>query len=271
MCSTRLVYAPPESSLEPQKLVATSYFVVGQISHLYLTITVVMIPFILNPFRWAIYSYLAAWPIIIQILGHQTLSAHATILTLFLLACDLSLALGFALLALFLTTKGAAFLSMISPIFNLLLNVAEPMFLFIETIIVVDIVRSFNRWISRQSNIRDEDSQDLSNWEPPLTRGSLLTRISVVLLALASYVGTYFIIQEAKQWLDATGLDVPIQFNHAIAMLVTLQLVAFTATIYKEEGILSETAIIALTAAIPIFIASWSYHNMKTSSSVVTR
>lgn len=243
-----------------------------------------LLPFIFNPFsfaiRWLPALYLAAWPIIIQTLGRDALITHAIVLILFILVCDItretmlkligidliSLPTGVALLAVLLTEKGFTFLSMITPIFSGLLVLAEPIFLFIETFIIMEMIRNFNRWISSLSNIRDENSQDLSSWEPPLTRASITVRFVVVLIAIASYIATYMIIQESKALLGHDVKEVPIQFNHAIAMLVTLQLISLSATIYKEEGILSETAIVALVASVPIFIASWSYYHLKATS-----
>lgn len=138
----------------------------------------------------------------------------------------------------------------------------EPLFLIIELYLVMDMVKRFNKWMSEKANVRDEDSHDLSTWEPPLARESIVARFFVILITLLSYIGVYIIIQESKVFLG-TGDDVPIHFNQAIAALVTLQLIAFSATVYKEEGILSESALVALVASIPILIASWSYYHLK--------
>lgn len=129
----------------------------------------------------------------------------------------------------------------------------------------MNIVGSFNKWISQQSNVRDEEAQDLSQFDPPLTRTSLVMRIVVILVTVICYLCTYLIIQESKTLLGADQ-ETPIHFNHAIALLVTLQLVAFSLTIYKEHGIISETAMVALAASIPIFIASWSFFYLKTTT-----
>lgn len=83
-------------------------------------------------------------------------------------------------------------------------------------------------------------------------------------------MGTYLIIQESKALLGSDG-DIPVHFNHAIALLVTLQIVAFSTTIYKEGGVLSESALVALVASIPIFIAAWSYYHLKVSISAQSR
>lgn len=90
-------------------------------------------------------------------------------------------------------------------------------------------------------------------------------RAFVILLTLFSYVGVYVIIQESKNLLSYPNTEdnVPQTFNHAIAALVTLQLIALSMTIYKEEGILSESAMISFLAAVPIFIASLSYYHAK--------
>lgn len=242
-----------------------------------------LLTLLINPFsfivRWLPALYLAAWPIIIQTLGQDALLLHAVILILFILTCDItrqlmlhligfdlfSLPAGVLLLAMLLSDKGATLLSIIIPASGTLLVIVEPIFLILETYIIMEMLRSLNRWISHMSNIRDEDSNDLSNWEPPLTRGSIIMRFVVLLLTLASYLATYMIVQESKQLLGVDEKVFPIQFNHAIALLVTLQLISVTTTVYKENGILSESAMVCLTAAVPIFIASWSYYHMKTA------
>jgi len=164
-----------------------------------------------------------------------------------------------------ISNKGSQFLSLVNPIFSTMLVFMEPFFLMIEVYIAIDMIKSFNKWISTHANVRDEASQDLSNWEPPLTRTSLLVRTFVVLISIFSYIATYVLIQESKFLLSVAD-QVPINFNHAFAALVTLQVIAFSATIYKDEGILSESAMVALLAAVPIFIASWSYHNLRQTS-----
>lgn len=242
-----------------------------------------LLPLLFNPFsmivNWLPGLYLAAWPIIIQTLGRETLVTHALVLILFILTCDitrqmmlktigfdlLSFPLGIALLLALTTGKGATFLSLIKPIFGGLLVIVEPAFLVIEIYLFMDMLKSFNRWISTLANVRDDDSQDLSSWEPPLTRGAVIARIFIILITIFSYIGVYLIIQESKSLLG-TGSDIPVNFNHAIAALVTLQVLAFSATIYKEEGVLSESALVALLASIPIFIASWSYYHLKETS-----
>lgn len=111
------------------------------------------------------------------------------------------------------------------------------------------------------ANIRDEDSHDLSSWEPPLATGSIVARIFVILITILSYIGVYMIIQESKSLLGQAD-NVPSNFSNAMNALITLQIIALTTTIYKEEGILSESAMIALLASIPILVASWSYSNL---------
>lgn len=163
------------------------------------------------------------------------------------------------------TDKGAALLSLVRPVFGSLLTTIEPLFLLLELYVFLGLIKSLNRWLSKLANVRDEGSQDLSNWEPPLTRVSLTMRAFVILLTLFSYVGVYVIIQESKNLLSYPNTEdnVPQTFNHAIAALVTLQLIALSMTIYKEEGILSESAMISFLAAVPIFIASLSYYHAK--------
>lgn len=141
----------------------------------------------------------------------------------------------------------------------------EPLFLLLELYVFVGMIRSFNRWLTKLANVRDEESQDLSNWEPPLTRSSIIVRAFVILMTLLSYAGVFAIIQQSKSFLaQAIGEEeIPVTFNHAIAALVTLQLIAISLTIYKEDGILSESAMIALLASVPIFVASLSYYHAK--------
>lgn len=174
----------------------------------------------------------------------------------------ISLPAGIALLAALVTDNGTLFLSYISPLFSGLLVIVEPFFLIMELYLVIDMIRTFNQWLSEKSNLRDEESHDLSTWDPPLARESIVARFFVILITILSYIGVYIIIQESKHLLTLED-NIPVHFNHAIAALVTLQLIAFSATVYKEEGILSESALVALVAAIPILIASWSYHNLK--------
>lgn len=154
-------------------------------------------------------------------------------------------------------------LSVLRPVFGGTLAFIEPLFLLLELYVFLDIIRSFNRWLASLSQIRDEDSQDLSSWEPPLTRGSILVRGLIILLTLFSYVGVYIIVQESKQFLGLDETNVPLIFNHAIAAIVTLQLISISLTIYKEEGVLSESAMVCLLASVPIFIASLSYYHAK--------
>lgn len=146
-----------------------------------------------------------------------------------------------------------------------MLTFIEPVFLVLELYVFIGMIKNFNRWLTKLANVRDEESQDLSNWEPPLTRGSLTVRAFVILLTLLSYIGIYFIIQESKSLLSFSSQEqeIPLTFNHAIAVLVTLQLIALSLTIYKEDGILSESAMIALLASVPIFVASLSYYHAK--------
>lgn len=146
--------------------------------------------------------------------------------------------------------------------FGTALAAVEPVFLLIETYIVMNMVYNFNKWISKQSNIRDEEAQDLSQFDPPLTRTSLIMRVVVILITLSCYMGTYLVIQESKALLGGDQ-EIPIHFNHAVALLVTLQLIAFSLTIFKEDGIISESAMVALLASVPILIASWSYYHLK--------
>ena len=166
-----------------------------------------------------------------------------------------------------MTDKGASFLSIIKPLFNSTLAISEPIFLMLEVYIVMDLVKAVNRWISTQSNIRDEETQDLSSWEPPLTRTSIFIRTLVILMTIAGYIATYLMIQESKSLL---GTETPVLFNHTIAVLVSLQLIAISATIYKEEGILSESAMVALIASIPIFIAAWLFQHAKMTAESTT-
>lgn len=124
-------------------------------------------------------------------------------------------------------------------------------------------VKSFNTWIAKLSNIRDEDSADISNWDQPLSRGAVVARTFVIALTFSSYIASFWIIQEGRNLLELDGINTPINFSHAIAALVTLQLIALTTTIYKEEGIISESAMVTLVASVPIFIASWSFYNLS--------
>lgn len=248
-----------------------------------------LLPLIFNPLsffivRWLPALYLAAWPIIIQTLGREALLLHAIVLILFILTCDItrqimlkligfdliSLPAGIALLAVLMSDKGTSLLSLILPIFGWAITIIEPIFILIETVIVLEIINAFNKWISRLSNLRDDNSRDLSSWDPPLTRGSIIMRFVVILITISSYLAAYMIIQESKALLfDELKLseqEVPIQFHYAIAMLVTLQLIAFSATIYKESGILSETAMVALAASVPIYISVWSFYHLKTAT-----
>lgn len=152
-------------------------------------------------------------------------------------------------------------LSMIKPFYDIALSMVEPVFLLLEIYLVMDLIKKFNKWISTRSNIRNEDSNDLSSWEPPLATSSIVARTFVILITIFSYVGTYLIVQESKSLIGSSE-SVPCNFNHAFAALITLQLIALTVTIYKEEGILSESAMIALFASVPILVASWSYSNL---------
>lgn len=170
--------------------------------------------------------------------------------------------MGIALLAAFLTETGTTFLSVAIPIFGAILTAIEPIFLLIEVLLVMDMLGSFNKWLAAQANARDESSNDLSTWDPPLTRGAVFVRLVIILITISSYILTYVVLLESKGW-HGQGEDVPLNFNQAIAALVTLQLIAFSTTIYKEEGVISESAMVALLASVPIFIASWSYHNLK--------
>lgn len=239
-----------------------------------------LLPFLFSPFNilasWIPTLYLAVWPILIKTAGRDTLISHALVLILFILTCDItrqtmiriigfdliSLPVGIALLAALITEKGTLFLSLINPLFSALIVVVEPIFLIIELCLVMDMIRKFNKWMSEKANVRDEESHDLSTWDPPLARESIVARFFVILITIVSYIGVYIVIQESKSLLELGG-DVPVQFNHAIAALVTLQLIAFSATIFKEEGILSESALAAFVASIPILIASWSYYHLK--------
>jgi hypothetical protein len=243
-----------------------------------------LLTLIFNPFgimiRWLPALYLAAWPIIIQTLGQDALLLHAVLLIIFILTCDItreftlrligfdliSLPAGVLFLALLLSKGGATVLSYVVPIFGTLLLAVDPIILFLESVVLLDMLRAFNRWISKLSNVRDEDSNDLSTWEPPLTRGSIVMRFVIILITVAGYLGTYMIVHEAKQLLGVDDPTVPIHFNQAISLLVTLQLIALSSTIYKEAGVLSESAMVALAASVPIFIASWSYYHMKTTT-----
>lgn len=239
-----------------------------------------LLSILFNPFgvavSWLPALYLAIWPIIIQTLGRETLITNAIVLILFILTCDtsrqfmlnligfdlISLPLGIALLLALTTENGAFFLSVIRPLFGGLLTMVEPIFLVFEAYLFIDMISSFNKWIAEKSHIRDEDSS-LASWEPPLSTISILVRIFVILMTILSYLAVYTIVQESKALLTLVGGEIPVNFNHTIAALVTLQLIAVSATIYKEEGILSESAMIALLASIPIFIASWSFYNLK--------
>lgn len=166
-----------------------------------------------------------------------------------------------------LTNRGTSFLQISKPIFSAAITLVEPVFLIIETALILDMVGSLNRWIANQSNARAEHNSDLSSWDSPLTRGAVLARIFVITLTFISYIGAFLLVQQSKDLLEYCSCDVPINFSHTIAALVTLQLIALTATIYKEEGIISESAMVAQVAAIPVFIASWSFHHLKVKES----
>lgn len=128
----------------------------------------------------------------------------------------------------------------------------------------MDVIRKFSKWISKRANIRDEEAHDLSTWDPPLARSSIVARFFIILITIASYAGTYYFIYKSRLYLSSTGDSHPLNFNHAIAALVTLQLISASATIYKEDGVISESALVCLAAAGPILIASWSYEQMMT-------
>lgn len=240
-----------------------------------------LLSLIFNPLglvlRWLPALYLAAWPIIIQTLGRDALILQAILLVLFILTCDItrelslklvgfdliSLPAGIFLIASLLSDKGSDILAVIIPVCSTFLVAIEPVFLIVESLIIMEMLKAFNKWIAKLSNIRDETSHDLSTWDPPLSRGSVAMRFVVILITIVSYIVSYMLIQESKILLGADDQAVPLQFKHAIALMVTLQLVALTATMYNEEGILSESAMVATTATAPIFIASWSFYHLK--------
>lgn len=248
-----------------------------------------LLPLLLNPFSILLNSvptiYFALWPVILHTLGRDALLQHALVSILFILCCDItrqsalkfvgmdliSVPIGMAMLAGLTTNKGCYLLSLIQPIFSTCLVVVEPVFLVIEALIVLRLIKEFNKWLSQMANVHDEDSLDLSHWEPPLTRGSIVTRTFMIIIFLASYLCAYLVVQDAKAFLIPTSelnnselnSDVPIIFSHAIAALVTLQLLAFCATMTKDEGIISESGMIVLVASLPIFLAAWSYHQLK--------
>lgn len=154
-------------------------------------------------------------------------------------------------------------MTLLRPFLEVILTSIEPVFLLIEIYIVMDMIKTFNRWISRKANVRDEEAHDLSTWDPPLATSSIIARTFVILLTISSYVGVYYIINQSKILIDSSGQSVvPLNFNHAIAALVTLQLIAAAATIYKDDGIISESALVCLAASIPILIASWSFNEL---------
>lgn len=169
-----------------------------------------------------------------------------------------------------MTDRGYFILTLLKPVFSGLITLAEPLFLGLEVYLMVEFIRRINRWIPASANARDENSQDLSTWEPPLSSQAIITRLFVLVITIASYFGVYMIIQEAKMLLGPSH-DIPVNFNHAISALVTLQLIAFAATIYKEEGILSESALICLLASVPILVAAWSYNHLKESTNAKSR
>lgn len=183
----------------------------------------------------------------------------------------LSLPVGLALIIMATGTEsGTLILSIVTPVFSTLLSVVEPLFLFLEIYLVLDMIKSFSKWISHHANIHDTESQDLDQWEPPLTRTSITVRALVIILTILSYLGVYLVIQESKNLLNL-GESVPIQFNQAIAALVTLQLIALSATIYREEGILSQSALVCLASSLPIFIAAWSYYHLTETTRANSR
>lgn len=245
-----------------------------------------LLPFMFNPIglasKWLPTIYLATWPIIIHTLGRGPLLTHAIVTIIFILACDvtrelmlkivgfdlISLPAGIGVLAALMTERGFSFLSALTPVFNSLVTVSEPVFLILESFIVLHFIRTVNRWMSDISNRRQQDSDDLSAWEPPLTTGAFFARILVVLIAIAGYIFTYEIIHQSKTLLSITDNEAELNhFNNAIAMLVTLQIISFFATLYKDEGIVSESSMVVLAASIPIFIASWYYNSLKGSTS----
>ena len=248
-----------------------------------------LLPVLFNPLsflivRWLPALYLAAWPIIIQTLGREALLLHAVVLIIFILTCDItrgamiklvgfdliSLPAGIAMLAFLMSNKGASILALILPIFGWTVTITEPILILLETFIIMEMVQNFNKWISHLSNQREDDSHDLSSWEPRLSREAIMMRFAVILITICCYIGAYSIVRQSKSLLqNDLGLgeqDIPVQFHYAIAALVTLQLIAFSATIYKESGILSETAMVAFTASVPIFIAAWSFYHLKKST-----
>lgn len=170
------------------------------------------------------------------------------------------------------TDKGTLLLSIIGPIFSTLLTLVEPLFLYIEAYMFIEMIKSFNKWISEKANVREDDIHDLSNWEPPLARTSIIARIAVIFLTILSYIAVFMVLQESRSYVNlaSDNTNAPVNFQHAIAGLVTLQLIAASATIYKEEGILSESALIALLASVPIYIASWSYYHLLKENSAST-
>lgn len=163
------------------------------------------------------------------------------------------------------TYYGNSLLSIVNPLFSGTLSIIEPMFLLLEVYLVLDMVKSLNKWIASKANNVDDDPHDLSRWEPPLARSSIAIRILIIVITIASYFAAYWIVQESRLLLKSED-HVPVQFNQAIAALVTLQLIALSTTIYKEEGVISESALVTLVASLPILIASWSYFHLSESA-----
>lgn len=183
----------------------------------------------------------------------------------------MSLPVGIAVVLSFTSSFGMSLLAIIRPIFYTLLSVIEPLFLLIEIFIVMRIIHNLNSWISGKANSRDEGAHDLSSWEPPLARSSILARLFIILLTIASYACAYLVVYQSKTLLSSVDLkDQPLNFNHAIATLVTLQIIAVTITIYKDEGIISEMALVCLASSIPILIASWSYNQLTNNTTTLT-
>lgn len=174
--------------------------------------------------------------------------------------------IGLAVLSALNTNLGATFLSLTKPIYSTILILIKPILIMVEVYYILEILRKFNRWISKKANKREDIRNDPYTWEAPLSRGAVAARIVVVMISLISYIGTYMMIGLCQSNLYKSTGFIPAIFEQSLVVLITLQFIAMTATILKEEGIISETALICLSSTTGIFIASLHQFKVMTSA-----
>lgn len=174
-----------------------------------------------------------------------------------------SVPVGLAVLSGLNTKLGASILTLSKPLYNGILIAMKPTLILIEIYFVLEILRKFNRWLSKKANARDHLAHDISSWDPPLARDALCARIGVIVLMIASYIGSYLLLEKSQLTLTqfpAAG-SIPIIFEQAKVLLITLQALAILTTLFKDEGIISESAMICLVSSICILVAS--YHQSQ--------